>query len=888
MSLAAGTRLGPYEVVAPLGAGGMGEVYRARDRRLDREVAIKVLASHLSDDPDVKQRFEREARAVSSLSHPHICALYDVGCDAGFDFLVMELLEGETLAERMAKGTMPPEQVLRFGVEIAEALGAAHRRGIVHRDLKPGNVMLTKSGVKLLDFGLAKVHEAAVPGATDLLRTQTKAAEPLTAKGTFLGTLQYMAPEQLEGKEADARTDIFALGAVLYEMATGRRAFGGDSQAALISSILRDEPAPISRTRPASPPALDHVVRKCLSKDPDERWQSAHDVAGELKWIAEAGSQAGAPAAAVSHRTSRERLAWAGFAIVGLVAALLASGVLRRSPRALPLVRASLVTPERLFVGELALSRDGERLAFVASSMGAQPTLWIRPLDSPTAQQLAGTEDASFPFWSPDGRFVAFFGGGKLKKVDVAGGAVLTICDAEDGHGGTWGLDGTIVFAPAPASCLHRVAAAGGQPSPATKLDESRHETSHRYPFFLPDGRHFLYMAANQSGSPDHPANAIRAAALDGSSDEAIVRTASSAIFAAGALIYERDQVLLLQRFDPDRLKPEGDPVPVGRSAWRPPFGGSLVTASDRLLICPSASEPSSRLLWLDRSGRTIGSVGETGHFQSPRISPDGRHVAVTVAAPGTSRAEIWIYDTATNAGRRFAFGNWDDYWPVWSPDGSRVAFSSRSRTKGGHSDIWIKSLDGTTEELFAESSDERDVHDWSRDGRRISFSAVATSQGNRIVQMWTATLPEGKDAARVGTERSSSFGGHFSPDGRWLAFGSDESGRAEVYVRSFPGPAAKIQVSSAGGAVPRWRGDGRELYYLDLENRVVAVPVTLSPAFRAGTPVPLFPAHPNPSGLPYDVAADGQRFLVDTVAADEGSPPLTVISGWTGLLERR
>ncbi|HEV8118182.1 MAG TPA: protein kinase, partial [Thermoanaerobaculia bacterium] len=506
----------------------MGEVYRARDTRLERTVAVKVLPQHLSASSEVRQRFEREAKTISQLSHPHICALYDVGNQDGVEYLVMEFLEGETLADRVLKGPLPAEQTLRFGIEIADALDKAHRQGIVHRDLKPGNVMLTKSGVKLLDFGLAKAVEPAThpSGMTAL---PTMASSPLTQEGTILGTFQYMAPEQLEGKEADARSDIFAFGAVLYEMATGKKAFAGASQASLISAIMKEEPAPIATLQPMTPPALDRVVKTCLAKDPEDRFQTAHDAKLQLQWIGEMGSAAGVPAPVVARRRGRERMAWIGFALAALAAIALAAGYVARAPRPSPGIRATLPFPEKMFLGELALSPDGTRLVFTASKPGGQPTLWVRALQESSAHPLVGAENAFFPFWSPDGRSVGFFADGKLKRMDVSGGAVLTVCDAERGVGGTWNRDGTIVFAPAPTSGLHSVAAGGGKSVAVTKLDAARHESAHRYPRFLPDGRHFLYTAVNLGGGGNDPANAIRVGSLDGKLDKAVVKTLSVA-----------------------------------------------------------------------------------------------------------------------------------------------------------------------------------------------------------------------------------------------------------------------------------------------------------------------------------------------------------------------
>ncbi|HYK42719.1 MAG TPA: protein kinase [Thermoanaerobaculia bacterium] len=497
MRLRPGSRLGPYEIVAPIGAGGMGEVYRARDTRLGRDVAIKVLLEHLSS-PEGRARFEREAQAISQLSHPHICALHDVGNQDGTEYLVMEYLEGETLAARLARGPLPLDKTLRYGIEIAGALDRAHRRGIVHRDLKPSNVMLTKSGVKLLDFGLAKLAAPSVAGGVTGVSIPTIPSN-LTEEGTILGTFQYLAPEQLEGKQADTRTDIFAFGAVLYEMATGEKAFAGTSHASLISAIMSSEPPPITQHSPLAPAALDRIVRVSLAKDPDDRWQSAHDIGSELGWIAEGGSAIGLAAPAPPPRTRRERLAWAAAAVATLAALALAMVLLARPREALRMVQASIAPPEKSsFVfdaGPMALSADGRRLAFLAPNAEKQNLLWVRRLNGMAAQPLAGTEGASYPFWSPDGRFLGFFAGGKLKKIDISGGPPQVLCDSPESRGGTWSPEGVILFSPSARDALLRISSSGGVPAPATELDVSSREFSHRFPFFLPDGRHFIYLS---------------------------------------------------------------------------------------------------------------------------------------------------------------------------------------------------------------------------------------------------------------------------------------------------------------------------------------------------------------------------------------------------------
>jgi eukaryotic-like serine/threonine-protein kinase len=533
MSLQSGSRLGPYELQAPIGAGGMGEVWRGRDTRLDRSVAVKILPATFAQDEDRRARFEREAKAISSLNHPHICTLFDVGRDGETHFLVMELLEGEALADRLRKGSLPLEQVLKFGAQVSDALDAAHRQGIVHRDLKPGNVVLTKSGAKLLDFGLARTSTGlgGVSGSTEM----PTEARPLTAAGTVLGTFQYMAPEQLEGAEADGRTDIFALGALLYEMATGKRAFEGKSKTSLIAAILSQQPPPISQVAPVMPPALDHVVRKCLEKDPDDRWQSARDVASELRWIAEAGSQAGVPASLALRRKSRERVAWvlaagcAAAATLGFAWAIRLRGIAREAER--PFYSEVVLPADAplagVTLGAMAFSPDGRRLAMVV--IQAAPGLAVRDLASGETKPLAGTDGATFPFWSPDSRSLAFFAEGRLKKVEATGGPVQVVCDANAGRGGSWGRDGAIVFAPDIGGPLMTVHEAGGIPSAATRTPSPN--ASHRNPWFLPDGRHFLFTSRERGSDP---VGSIAIASLDAGDARPLVERGSNPQYADG------------------------------------------------------------------------------------------------------------------------------------------------------------------------------------------------------------------------------------------------------------------------------------------------------------------------------------------------------------------
>src|SRR3990170_5631965 len=651
------TKLGPYEILSQIGAGGMGEVYKARDTRLDRIVAIKVLPAHLADRPDLRERFEREAKTIASLNHPHICTLHDIGRQDGTDFLVMEYLEGETLATRLLKGPLPLEQVLQYAIEIADALDKAHRKGVTHRDLKPGNLMLTKSGSKLLDFGLAKLKQEAAPGVP-LSQLPTLRENP-TVQGTILGTLQYMSPEQLEGKvdEIDGRTDIFAFGAVVYEIATGKKAFEGKSQASLVAAILHKEPAPISELQPMTPPALDRVVKTCLAKDADERWQTVHDLKLQLRWVLEAGSQAGVAAPVVARRKIRERLAW-GLAAVAILAAVGAGVVARQHARRAQemsrVVRSAVLPPENTspfgVFPPLAVSPDGRRLAFTARGADGKALIWVRALDSLAAQPLAGTEGGRDLFWSPDSRFLGFYADGKLKKIEAAGGPALTLCDVTQVSAAAWSREGTILFGLAATGVgpLYRVSAAGGAPSPATKLDESRRETTHRWPYPLPDGKHFLYLARSLS-SPEN--NGIYVGSLDGKEPRLLLRDDSNVAYAPpGYLLFMRQGTLMAQRFDAKSLEVAGEAFPLAEQVR---FNGvtrrGAFSVSDNgvLVYLGGAMAGPAQLLWLDRAGKRVGALGDPGFYGVPRLSPDGARAVAYALDPQMGNADLWLYDVA-------------------------------------------------------------------------------------------------------------------------------------------------------------------------------------------------------------------------------------------------
>jgi serine/threonine protein kinase/WD40 repeat protein len=888
MTLAAGTKLGPYEILSPLGAGGMGEVYKAKDTRLDRMVAVKVLPQHLSSSAEVRQRFEREAKTISQLSHPHICALYDVGREGETEYLVMELLEGETLSERLVNGALPLEQTLRYGVEIADALDKAHRQGIVHRDLKPGNVMLSKSGVKLLDFGLAKAMAPVVPQSSLTALPTMAGAQNLTEAGTILGTFQYMAPEQLEGKEADARTDIFALGAVLYEMATGRKAFTGASQASLIGAILHTEPPPISSVQPMSPPVLDRVVRKCLAKDPEDRWQNAADLGSELKWIGE-GYQVGVPAPVVARRKNRERLSWGLTAIALLVAVAAIVRSQHRTEVPAPPVHSFIALPEKSALRGLAISPDGRRLVVVARDSSGKNLLWIRALDSPSVLPIPGTENPSFPFWSPDSRSIGFFADGKLKKIDASGGPPQTLCDAPISRGGSWNREGVILFAPVPVGPLDRVSASGGLPTLVTRLDPSRGENSHRWPFFLPDGRHFLYLVANFRGEQEK--TGIYVGSLDSKEEKFLLHDNSSVAYAPpGYLLFLRERNLLAQPFDPKGIRIMGDPLPVAEQIqYFPQHYGALFSVSENgvLLYQPRSASAVSQLVWFDRNGKEMGALGTPGDQANPRISPDGKRVALDIIDSQTGNVDIWIYESSGGIATRLTSHPATEAGPIWAPDGGRIVFMS---VRQGHGELYQKSSSGAgSEEPILQSERTKNPTDWSPDGRFILYRALDAKTN---FELWV--LPVGGDGKPIPFIKAT-FGvshGQFSPDGRSVAYASNESGKWEIYVASFPGPGGNWKVSSAGGSEPRWRRDGKELFYLAPDGKLMAVDVKEGAAFEAEVARPLFQIrrreHISSSDLfSYDVSADGQRFLVNTDVGETTSPLLTVVVNWTAGLKK-
>ncbi len=879
MSLDAGTKLGPYEVLAAVGAGGMGEVYRAKDTRLGRDVAVKVLPAHLSASAELRQRLEREAKTISQLSHPHICTLHDVGHHDGTDYLVMEFLEGETLADRLSKGALPLDQALKIGIEIAGALDAAHRNGIVHRDLKPGNVMLTKSGVKLLDFGLAKLatpDRTAVSQATSM-PTALQQSQPLTTRGTILGTFQYMAPEQLEGGEADARSDIFSFGCVLYEMLTGQKAFTGKSQASLISSIMGSDPPQISSIQPMIPPALDRIVKGCLAKEPEHRWSTAHDVMLQLQWIAEGGSLAGVPAPVVARRKNREKLSWAVAAAALLAAAGLAYGYVRRAPKPAPLMRFDIAAPADVTAIDVPrLSPDGKFLAFDAIDLEGKARIWVRPLGALEAQPLPGTEGGVRPFWSPDSRFIGFMADGVLKKVDVTGGPPTKICDAPGGSDGSWSPEGVILFDGTGSDPIYRVPAAGGTKVAAVKLDAAKKEVSVGWPEFLPDGKHYLYLVGGEK--PEDSAYWI--GTLDSDKRTKLAPAQTLVTYAPpGYLLFARDKTLVAQPFDAKALKTTGEPVPLAEKIGTDNVGLALFSVSRNGVLAYRTGEAGGRLLWRDRTGRDLETVGDPGNYGNPTLSASGDRLAFNLADARTGKSDVWIRDLTRGVTSRFSLGPGNNIRPLWSPDGGTIVFSS---DRDGTLDLFEKSTQGQGgEKLLLKSASASYASSWSRDGRYIAY---ASQDPKSNWDLWALPTFGDKKPMPILVAPFIEIQPAFSPDGRLVAYTSNESGRTEIYVQTFPDGAGRWQVSNSGGTDPSWRGDGKELFYRTPDQKLMAVEIrTAGSDVQAGIPKALFSISLRGGNArnKYAASADGQRFLIDAPLGRESLSPTTVVLNW-------
>ncbi|HUS18655.1 MAG TPA: protein kinase [Terriglobales bacterium] len=892
MSLTPGTKLGPYEIVAPIGAGGMGEVYKARDTRLDREVAIKVLPSHLCKDADLKQRFEREARAISSLNHPHICTLHDIGREGEMEFLVLEYLEGETLAARLKKGPMPVAELLKTATQIADGLDRAHRSGIVHRDLKPGNIVLTKGGAKLLDFGLAKPNVSVMgmsSSAMSAAATMTSPASPITQEGMVVGTYQYMAPEQLEGKEADPRSDIFSFGSVLYEMATGKRAFDGKSSISVMSAILEKEPEPISATHPLAPAALDHIVQRALAKDPEERWQSAGDIKGELQWLSGQSHIAPAPLKSAPAKVNGLRIA--AIAAAGMLLAFAAGWVVRPGTT-MTVVRAVITPPDKInfdlkgdFAGPGVISPDGQSIAFSAHGENSFKALWVRPLQSMSAQRLVGTEGCSFPFWSADSKWIGFFAEGKLKKIAVSGGPAMTLAEATNPRGGAWGKDDVILYAPNFQGGLFRISARGGTPSAVTVL--SGGQTTHRWPFFLPDGNSFLYLATSHSAATDSGLG-IYFATLDGKMNRLVMPSDTGVQYANGYLFFHVGSALMAQPFNARKGELQGEAAAVvdrvqhDAGVWRTLF--SVSNIGSLIYQAGDSGSLGTELTWMDRAGKKLGKVADRELYIDPRISPDGNMLAVTRGDP---LQDIWTIDLRRNVNTRLTFGGSTHLTPSWSPDGKYVAYSVGTANRAGC--LRYRAADGGGEEINI--GEERLVTcfspQWSPDGRYLLY---ARSTGPTGISIYGVDLQGDKKPFLVQAPENPTgniFELRFSPNGRWIVYSSTESGATQVYVTRFNGPKGRWQISTTSASFGTWRRDGKELFFMDNLGAIYAVPITeTGETIHVGTPVRLFQASVTAVGFAYDAAPDGKKFLVN-ISPEQEQTSLVLVTNWLAELKK-
>ena len=894
MSLATGTRLGAYEIVALLGAGGMGEVYRARDMRLGREVAIKVIPAALTAETDRVQRFEQEARAAAALNHPNILAVHDVGSHAGSPFIVSELLEGETLRERLANGPLPVRKAIDIGIQIAQALAAAHEKGIVHRDLKPENIFINKdSRAKILDFGLAKLTQTDSPLIAGT-NVPTSPAGNLTQAGVMLGTIGYMAPEQVRGQSVDLRADIFAFGAIAYEMLSGVRPFAGPTSIDTISAILKEDPPDLPIAERHIPPALARVIDRCLEKNPAARFASAADLAFAFETLNSHSSvELPLPAdVAVRRTTTAAWLPWGVAAIAALVAILAVGGVFVRPAPAERVFRSTLLPPEGVRIVDqapsrlFALSPDGRRIAFIGMGADRRRMLWVRSLNELNAHPLAGTEDALAPFWSPDSRSIGFFSGlatGKLKRIDVEGGPPTTLCDYRGGPAGAdWNAAGDILFSTVSVTgggAIQRVLDTGGAPSVFTKPEVKAGESDHWWPFFLPDRKHFLYLALGPGRAP----LGIYAASIDSSERKLLVKGGSNAKYAQGHLLFMRDTTLLAQRFDPDRLEVQGETVPLAEQLQTlAPTGAYSVSQTGILAYATGEPAGRARLTWFDTAGRQLGTIGEPAGYADVRLSPDGKRAAFTLPDAARGTRDIWTVDLARDLATKFTFDPGDDLAPIWSHDGERIVFASR---RGGRVDLYVKPASGAGAEtvLLADGVDKSPMS-VSADGRFLLYAAN-TGNGPDI---WVLPLTGNGKPFPFLTTTFNEIPASFSPDGRWVSYASNESGRPEVYVTPFPGRGGKWQVSSGGALTSVWRRDGSEILFGGLDGSINAAPVTVEGnRFPVGAARLLVQARQGGPRSFFDLTPD-MRLLVN-VSPDAGdSLPITLVVNWHAELEAK
>jgi len=889
MPLTPGKCLGPYELVACIGSGGMGVVYRGRDNRLRRDVAVKVLADQFADDPDRLARFRREAQLVAALNHPNIGGIYGLEEADGIPALVLELIEGPTLADLIAESPMPLQDALLTARQIADALEAAHGQGITHRDLKPSNIKVRPDGtVKLLDFGLAKARD---PEPSPVSTSAPTITSLMTRPGLVIGTAAYMSPEQARGEPVDKQTDIWAFGCVVYEMLAGRRAFPAETITDTLAAVLRAEPdwnALGSKT----PWTIRRMLKHCLAKDRKERLHDIGDAALDIR-DALAASDAGGRAASPRLGRGLALLAWplAALSLGALVAVVLAPHLrpTLTDPRAF---RTSILVPSDLIYvpslspsSRFALSPDGRRLALVVRA-GRRNQILIRSLDKSAAEPLAGTEDAAYPFWSPDSRFLAFFADGKLKSIDVSGGPPATLAHASSPFPGSWSRDGVILFT-GWSGHLYRVSASGGTPSVVTSLETKMGDSFHASPFFLPDGRHFLYLAVGSVTAGPKEARAVYVGSLDSHEPRLLLPGGANAMYAQGHLIFLRQDTLMAQPFDVDGLKLTGEAVPIAQQVQIDrnigARGAFSVSESGVLAYQVGSAEVRSQLVWLDRAGKTIGSVGEPADYGDIWLSPDGKQVAASVVDPARMNRNIWRIDLDSGLRTRLTFGRSDEDSPIWSPDGRRIVYSTSPK---GPRDLYQKASSGVgADEALLEDAVDKMPTGWSADGRFVLYYRRSPSGDNDI---WILPLSGQLKPHPFLQTPFNEAQGRFSPDGRWVAYVSDETGAPEIYVAPFPAASGKWRISTAGGSWAQWRRDGREIFYVESQNRLMAAPVDgRGSVLEVGAARLLFQTGWKSFGNPCVASEDGQRFLVNMLVEETAAVPITLVVNWPVLLTK-
>lgn len=876
----------------------MGVVYKAHDTKLDRNVALKFLPSHLAASEQDKARFTQEAKAAAALNHPNVCSIIDIQEHDGQMFIVMEFVDGQTLRERTRSQIPNLKSAIEIAAQIADGLAAAHEKGIVHRDIKPENIMIRKDGIaQIMDFGLAK------------LRSSGSKITRLTKEGSTVGTAGYMSPEQVQGQDSDHRSDIFSFGVLLFELLTGQLPFKGVHETALAYEIVNVDAPPMSVVKPEIDPSLDAIVLECLEKDPRERAQSIAQVSIDLKrYRRESSRQRASKITAVRQAyippsgesvdrlqplaapPFRQRIPWFVAAVCFVSAVVFGVMLFRSSPNERNTIRSVISPPENAsfyffgnFSGPPSISADGKRVAFVARDSSDKRHLYVRSLDALDAQPLAGTEGAVHPFWSPDNQFIGFVAQGKLKKIDASGGPPITICNAGDSRGSTWSNDGMIVFSPGAGNPLFVVSASGGAPTVITNLDSMRKETTHRWPFFLPDGQHFLYFARTVATGAQGEGDAICVASLDRKVNKVLLNASSNAVYASGYLLFVRGTSLIAQRFNIHSLELEGEATAIVQGiAYDPSIHRGLFSASENgLLIYQTGNvQIGSKLITMDRSGKSLGMVGDIGEYIGFRISPDGQRIGLSVFDQKSRNNDVWIYEIRRGLKTRFTFDPAAEFNPVWSPDGNQVVFSSSRKRKN---DLYIKSSSGaTSEEALLESDENKNPTDWSSDGKYLAY----TSKGH----IWILSMkPEGAGGGRkaipfLQTEFNEGEA-RFSPDGHWIVHSSNESGQAEVYLRPFPGPGGRWQVSTAGGFAPSWRRDGREIYYISNDGKLMTAEFAVK-----GSTVEVSSARSlfEMKGVNYDVMGDGKRFILNIPVETQLASPLTLVVNWDAELKKK